>query len=99
LSISPEQSRAARGLLNWSQGALSEKAGVARATLAEFESGRRQPIANNLSAIRTVLETAGVVFLDGGQCAEGGPGVRLRKVAHPGQPAEGEAGIIENNEM
>jgi transcriptional regulator with XRE-family HTH domain len=75
LSISPEQLRAARGLVNWSQSRLSEAAGVARATLAEFESGKRVPIANNLAAIRAALEAAGVVFID----ANGnGPGVRLK---------------------
>ncbi|WP_372353017.1 helix-turn-helix domain-containing protein [Pararhizobium sp. BT-229] len=61
--------------MNWSQGKLSEVAGVARATIAEFEGGKRTPIANNLTAIRTALEAAGVIFID----ANGnGPGVRLR---------------------
>ncbi|TIN10480.1 MAG: helix-turn-helix transcriptional regulator [Mesorhizobium sp.] len=78
MSISPAQTRAARALLNWSQGELSETAGVARATIAEFEGGRRQPIANNIAAIRAALEKSGVIFLDGGQCVDGGPGVRLR---------------------
>lgn len=75
MSISSEQSRAARGLLNWSQGKLAESAGVARATLAEFESGKRTPIANNLAAIRQALEAAGVIFIDQNG---NGPGVRLR---------------------
>ncbi|MGU3496403.1 helix-turn-helix domain-containing protein [Xanthobacteraceae bacterium A53D] len=69
--------RAARAMLNWSQGQLSEAAGVARATIAEFEGGRRQPIANNLTAIRTALEAAGVQFIEEGGVA-GGPGVTLR---------------------
>ncbi|MER9310122.1 helix-turn-helix domain-containing protein [Mesorhizobium australicum] len=71
MSISSEQSRAARGLLNWSQGKLSEAAGVARATIAEFEGGKRRPIANNLAAIRVALEAAGVEFING-------TGVKLR---------------------
>ncbi|WP_435053509.1 helix-turn-helix domain-containing protein [Mesorhizobium australicum] len=71
MSISSEQSRAARGLLNWSQGKLSEAAGVARATIAEFEGGKRRPIANNLAAIRAALESAGVEFING-------TGVKLR---------------------
>lgn len=75
MSITSEQSRAARGLLNWSQGKLAEGAGVARATLAEFESGKRTPIANNLAAIRAALESAGVIFIDQNG---NGPGVRLR---------------------
>ncbi|MFD2676012.1 helix-turn-helix domain-containing protein [Camelimonas lactis] len=77
MSITPDQCRAARAILNWSQGALSEAAGVARATIAEFEGGRRAPISNNLLAIRTALEQAGVIFLDAGATVDGGPGVRL----------------------
>lgn len=76
MTISPEQSRAGRALLNWSQGKLAEGAGVARATLAEFEAGKRVPIANNLEAIKAALENSGVVFLDADDV---GPGVRLRK--------------------
>lgn len=76
MSLKPSQSRAARALLDWSQSTLSEAAGVARATIAEFESGRRVPIANNLAAIRTALEAAGIIFID--ENGEG-PGVRLRK--------------------
>lgn len=60
--ISPAQSRAARGLLGWSQSVLAEKAGVSRATVADFEREVRTPIANNLRAIKAVLEEAGVDF-------------------------------------
>lgn len=64
-------------MLNWTQGQLSEAAGVARATIAEFEGSRRQPIANNLAAIRTALESAGVEFIEEGGVASG-PGVTLK---------------------
>jgi transcriptional regulator with XRE-family HTH domain len=47
-------------LLNWSQAKLAELAGVARATLADFEGGKRIPIANNLAAIAENGEGAGV---------------------------------------
>ena len=77
MSFQPAQSRAARALLGWSQGELSAAAGVARATIAEFEGGRRMPISNNLQAIRTALESAGVQFVGAGETAEG-PGVVLR---------------------
>jgi transcriptional regulator with XRE-family HTH domain len=72
--MTPEQCRAARALLNWSQKKLSDTAMVARATLAEFEGGKRTPYARTLEDIRTALEAAGVEFTNGGQ-----PGVRLRK--------------------
>jgi transcriptional regulator with XRE-family HTH domain len=38
--ITPEASRAARGLLNWSLKDLAEKAGVAFTTISQFERGR-----------------------------------------------------------
>jgi transcriptional regulator with XRE-family HTH domain len=74
--MTPEQCRAARALLNWSQTVLSREANVARATLAEFEIGRRIPYARTLEDIRAVLESAGVIFVE--ENGEG-PGVRLRK--------------------
>ena len=75
MSITAAQCRAARGLLSWSQERLAEQANVARATVADFERETRKPMANNLAAIRSALEAAGVEFI-----AEngGGPGVRLR---------------------
>ncbi|MGD0149073.1 MAG: helix-turn-helix transcriptional regulator [Xanthobacteraceae bacterium] len=61
--MSPEQCRAARAWLNWSQDELAAKAQVSNSTLREFEAGRRVPIANNLAAIRRALEDAGIEFL------------------------------------
>lgn len=76
MSIGPEQSRAARGLVAWSQQQLADAANVGLSTVRNFEAGRSVPVANNLAAIRAALEAAGVEFI-----AEngGGPGVRLRK--------------------
>ncbi|WP_104822746.1 helix-turn-helix transcriptional regulator [Rhizobium sp. NXC24] len=75
MSLTAGQCRAARGLIGWPQSQLSEASKVSPATIANFESGKRVPIANNLTAIRTALEAAGVLFID----ANGnGPGVRLR---------------------
>jgi transcriptional regulator with XRE-family HTH domain len=61
--MSPEQCRAARAWLNWSQTELATKAQVSNSTLRDFEAGRRVPIANNLLAIRRALEDAGMEFL------------------------------------
>lgn len=61
--LTPEQSRGARGLLDWSQTQLAEAANVSLSTVRDFEKGRRVPIANNLQAIRTALEKAGIEFL------------------------------------
>ena len=73
--ILPAQSRGARGLVQWSQTQLAEKAGISLSTVADFEKGRRLPIPNNLAAIRKALENAGVKFIAAGK--SGGPGVRL----------------------
>ncbi|NTF80526.1 helix-turn-helix domain-containing protein [Rhizobium rhizogenes] len=81
MSITVGQCRAARGLIGWSQGQLSESSKVSTATIANFESGKRTPIANNLSAIRSALEAAGIAFLDGAYSGSGGPGVRLASSA------------------
>jgi ribosome-binding protein aMBF1 (putative translation factor) len=61
--MSPEQCRAARAWLNWSQDELAAKAQVSNSTLRDFEAARRVPIANNLLAIRRALEEAGMQFL------------------------------------
>jgi ribosome-binding protein aMBF1 (putative translation factor) len=61
--MSPEQCRAARAWLDWSQEQLATKAQVSNSTLRDFEAGRRVPIANNLTAIKRALEAAGIQFL------------------------------------
>jgi ribosome-binding protein aMBF1 (putative translation factor) len=61
--IAPEQSRAARAWLDWSQEDLARKAQVSLSTIRDFEKGRRTPIKNNLDAIRLALEMAGVSLL------------------------------------
>lgn len=67
--MTPEQSRAARGWLGWSQDELARRAGVAVSTVKDFERGARKPIGNNLDAIRRAVEAAGVglVFGSGGR--------------------------------
>lgn len=72
--ITPAQSRAARGLMAWSQDDLAEKANVGNSTVRDFEKGRRVPMDENLLAIRNALEAAGVEFLP----ARTGKGVGVR---------------------
>jgi transcriptional regulator with XRE-family HTH domain len=72
--FAPALSRAARGLIDWSQSDLAAASGVSLSTVRDFETGKRTPIANNLAALQRALETAGVEFTNGGE-----PGVKLRR--------------------
>jgi transcriptional regulator with XRE-family HTH domain len=74
MMIDHRQSRAARSLLGWTQQQLADTAGVALATIQFFETDKREPIPNNLSAIRRALEEAGVEFIP----AKSGKGVGVR---------------------
>jgi transcriptional regulator with XRE-family HTH domain len=74
MTLTPEQSRAARGLLDWSQTDLGVRANLSESTIRDFEKGRRVPTTNNLATIQRALEAAGVEFRNGGE-----PGVKLRK--------------------
>jgi ribosome-binding protein aMBF1 (putative translation factor) len=58
--MKPEHSRAARAWLGWSQQDLAERAKVGLSTVKDFESGKREPIANNLSAMHAALSAGGV---------------------------------------
>jgi ribosome-binding protein aMBF1 (putative translation factor) len=60
--MSPEQVRAARNWLAWTQAELADKAKVGLSTVKDLESGKRTPIANNLEAIKRALESAGIEF-------------------------------------
>ena len=62
--MSPEQSRAARAWLDWSQEELVAKASVSQSTVRDYEKARRVPIANNLTAMKAALEAAGIAFVD-----------------------------------
>jgi DNA-binding transcriptional regulator YiaG len=58
--MSPEQCRAARGWLGWSQVELASKANVSLSTVRDFEKGRHTPIAATLAAMRTAIEAGGI---------------------------------------
>ncbi|OQP87589.1 transcriptional regulator [Rhizobium rhizosphaerae] len=76
MDINAEQCRAARALLGWSQDQLAASSKVAKATIANFESGKRTPYERTLADLRGSLEAAGVVFIPENG---GGAGVRLAK--------------------
>jgi predicted transcriptional regulator len=74
--ITPAQCRAARGLIDWSQMELAERASVGIVTIRQLEAGVHAPRRSTLDVVQRALEAAGVEFIDENG---GGPGVRLRK--------------------
>jgi transcriptional regulator with XRE-family HTH domain len=76
--ISSAQCRAARGLLDWSQQKLAEKAGVGVVTIRQLEADTHEPRRATLDVVRRCLETAGIEFIEENG---GGAGVRLRNPA------------------
>ncbi|MCV9965423.1 helix-turn-helix domain-containing protein [Pararhizobium sp. BT-229] len=78
MGISPAQCRAARSLLGWSQDQLSSASKVAKATIANFETGKRAPYERTLLDIQAALEEAGLVFVADGETSTAGEGVRIR---------------------
>ena len=75
MPLTPEQCRAARALLDWTQDDLAAHAEVSRSTVRGFEGGQHGLQRATAAAIRRALEIAGVIFLEAN--ADCGPGVRL----------------------
>lgn len=76
--IEAAQIRAARALLEWSQGDLVEKSGLSPTTIRRMESeavGPGRSSAENVATVQRLLETGGVQFIPENG---GGAGVRLR---------------------
>jgi transcriptional regulator with XRE-family HTH domain len=76
-AMTPAQCRAARALVDLSQIKLAKRAGLTQKTVTDFERGNRPPYPASVASMRRALERAGVQFLDAGEEAGGGPGVRL----------------------
>ncbi len=75
-SITPGQCKAARALLELTQGELADAANLGLSTIVDFEKNRRQISRVTIQAITDALAARGVEFIDENG---GGPGVRLRK--------------------
>ena len=54
------QIRAARGLLNWSQGELAECAGVSKQSVTRIENGMADPRFSTMTALNEAIRSAGV---------------------------------------
>lgn len=76
MNLHPEQCRAARGLLNWTQEQLATFAGVSRSTIKDFECQRHGLQRATESLLVQALESGGVMLLAAGR---EGPGVRLKQ--------------------
>ncbi|KJC60070.1 hypothetical protein UP10_15480 [Bradyrhizobium sp. LTSPM299] len=74
MAILAQQSRGARGLLDWTQADLAKAATLGLATIKNFESGRRETTPANINAIKRALEEAGIEFIP----AKGGKGIGVR---------------------
>lgn len=65
MRVTRDQIRAARALMDWSQGDLAKRSGLARPTIANIEAGHQVPGAKTLDRIVSAFETADVVFIEG----------------------------------
>ena len=77
--IEASQIRAARALLEWSQGDLVEKSALSLTTIRRMEDAKIGPgrsSADNVAVVKKVLEAAGIEFIPENG---GGAGVRLAK--------------------
>ena len=63
-AMSPAQSRAARGLLGWSEADLAAKVGLDERLVRDFEGGYGDPPSGQIEALRSALCTAGAVFTE-----------------------------------
>lgn len=77
-NLTPEQCRAARGLLDWTQEELAERADVSRSTIRDFENGRHSLQSTTAAQVVAALEKGGVMLIPSDEV---GPGVRLRRPA------------------
>ena len=75
MPLTPEQCRAARALLNWTQDDLATRAEISRSTVRGFESGHHELQRASAATIRRAFEEARIIFLDADDTC--GPGVCL----------------------
>ena len=74
--VTAAQCRAARGLLDWSQQELADRAGLGIVTIRQIEADITDPRRATLVVLKQAFERAGVEFIDENG---GGPGVQIRK--------------------
>jgi transcriptional regulator with XRE-family HTH domain len=83
--VTPEQCRAARGLLGWTQQDLAREARIGIVTVHQLEARTSNARQATLDVVRRAFEAAGVEFIEENG---GGAGVRLRKRTQPSKGNE-----------
>ncbi|RJG46648.1 XRE family transcriptional regulator [Mesorhizobium sp. DCY119] len=73
--ISPEQCRAARALLNWTQADLASRVSISAVSIRAFEKGGEMRDSNQ-KLLRLTFEQAGIQFIPENG---GGAGVRMAR--------------------
>lgn len=76
MTITPNQCRAARGLLKWTQPRLANASGIGLSTINRYENETRPPRQTAVLRLKAALEDAGVEFIF--ESDIGGDGVRMR---------------------
>jgi DNA-binding XRE family transcriptional regulator len=71
--LKPEQCRAGRALLDWTQSELAAQVPISAVSIRAFEKGGEMRVSNQ-RLLRKAFEAAGVVFIDENG---GGAGARL----------------------
>jgi ribosome-binding protein aMBF1 (putative translation factor) len=66
IRISPEQCRAARAWLGWSQTDLAERSSVGLTAIKNFEKGARKTVPAIRGQLQRTFETAGMGFSENG---------------------------------
>jgi transcriptional regulator with XRE-family HTH domain len=79
--LTPDQSRAARGLLDLRLEDLAARSGISVTTISNFESGSSRTLPANVRVMRLALEEAGAVLI--AEDDKAGPGVRLQRGVRP----------------
>ncbi|MES2729040.1 MAG: helix-turn-helix transcriptional regulator [Pseudomonadota bacterium] len=63
MTITTAQMRAARGLLNWTQGDLAARTGISTTSIGSIESDHTNPRDTTIHLIQKAFEDAGIAFL------------------------------------
>ena len=86
--LQPEQIKAARALLGWSQADLAKRSGYSLPAINNIERGIASARAETMTDIQQTFERNGVQFIDG-------PGVRIENAFFRVKVLEGESALVQ----